>query len=1064
MSNSFIINKETSQATIPVCGVHEKYGIVETDKNCYVKLYQISDNNYMTIPEDEQEACFNGYRKFINSFASDVEFALTINNRSVNQQDFRESILIKENGDEYDYLRKEMNDVISNRILEGKNGLVRDKYISVAVHADSPSKAAQSFKQLDNDINKSLNDINSSATVLSPAEVVDILYTIYADTDDHIAHKIKNHKNDGSVEDVLFYDFDEMRSQGLSINDIIAPSVIEYKNNYMRLGNKYARALFANNLASELSDTFLERATDMPFNCITTLNMKPIPPKKADALVIKNLSAVRDEKVRYIKMGQKSGVYDDSYIPPAILEREAEALALRDSMHSRDEKLFDTSLSVVVFADSLEALDEYTNTLVTEYKKASINLSVMNNQQEEVFNSTLPLCHSQIYNTRTLTSSSCSIFIPFSTVEINDPGGINYSCNLISKNLVVYDRLKAANFNGFILGTPGCVDCETEFFNGKEWKSIADYKEGELVLQFDTETEEASLVLPERYIKEKCDKMYHFETKYGINQTLSEEHRVIYYDKNTHSGNLSKAKEISALELMKKQNAGKFRGKFKTDFKFNGKGIDLSDIEIKIMLAVIADGSFNKNNPNSRNCTIKLKKARKKNELFKLLKEYGTEFRIYETDDGYTHYSFKAPRREKSFSSYWYECNAEQLKLICDNILQWDGSEDAIGRKSFSSSIKETADFVQFAFSACGYRAVISISNRKGQHYKTNGKEYIKKHNEYTVLISNNTMVGMAWHNDGRTNNVLVKEAKPSDGYKYCFTVPTHALVLRRNGRIFITGNSGKSFTAKTEMLNVFLNSNSDIIIIDPENEYGALAQMLGGEVVNITPGGNVHINPLEISSTYDDEESTSPVNMKSDFILKLMECILNSPFGMNSIQETIIDECVHALFKPFMKDGVLREIPDDEMPTLTDLQVLLAKRPEPEARELSMALKLYSGTGSLNTFGYRTNVKINNRFTVYQIRDIGDRLKPVAMLTILDHIWNKIVDNRQSGKNTWFYIDEISLLLQQEYSASFLNQLFRRARKYGGVPTGITQNVSPLLRLLSIQCELYYSEVCIKQ
>ena len=133
-------------------------------------------------------------------------------------------------------------------------------------------------------------------------------------------------------------------------------------------------------------------------------------------------------------------------------------------------------------------------------------------------------------------------------------------------------------------------------------------------------------------------------------------------------------------------------------------------------------------------------------------------------------------------------------------------------------------------------------------------------------------------------------------------------------------------------------------------------------------------------------------------------------------------------------------------MPTLTDLQAVLAERPEPEARELAMALKLYTGSGSQNAFGFRTNKRTSARFVVYQIRDIGDKMKSLAMLVILDHIWNRIVANRRLGKNTYFYVDEIYLLFQEEYSASFLNTLFRRARKYGGVPTGITQNVSPLL------------------
>lgn len=706
------LNIATTQASVPILGLHEKYGLIETYKGCYVKSYSIGDNNYMTAPEEEQNTFYKGYRKLINSFGPTTEFALTINNRPVNQQEFQDSILIKEAGDKFDYLRKQMNTIIMNRMNDGKNGIVRDKYLTVAVHTQTARKARDTFNRLDRDINKSLSNISSSATPVSLEEELDTLYTIYSDTNDHLIQKSKVVDDNGHVSESKSFDYNNMRSMGLSINDLIAPSSIDIHDDYIRLGNKYARVLKVSQLPSQLSDEFLTNVTDMPFNCITTINYKPIPPKKSDGIVAKNLSFVRDEKQRAMRAGQKVGVYDDSYVDPAILDRESEALALRDAMHEKDERLFETCITVVIFADSVDKLDEYKESIITEYKKASVTITVMKGQQEEGFNSTLPLCYNQIVEKRTLTSSSSAIFIPFSTLEVSDAGGINYSCNLISKNLIVYDRLSAANFNGFILGTPG----------------------------------------------------------------------------------------------------------------------------------------------------------------------------------------------------------------------------------------------------------------------------------------------------------------------------------------------SGKSFSAKQEMLNVFLKSNADIIIIDPEDEYGPLAKSLDGEVVKIVPGGDVHINPLEIVCDYELEDETNPINAKADFILKIMECILESPFGINSIQQTIIDECVHALYDPFVKNGKLRNIPPDKMPTLTDLQILLGKRPEPEARELSMALKLYSGEGSLNTFGFKTNVHIDNRFTVYQIRDIGDRLKPLAMLTILDHIWNKIVENRKIGKNTWFYVDEIYLLFMQSYSASFLNTLFRRARKYGGVPTGLTQNVSPLL------------------
>lgn len=353
------------------------------------------------------------------------------------------------------------------------------------------------------------------------------------------------------------------------------------------------------------------------------------------------------------------------------------------------------------------------------------------------------------------------------------------------------DRIKTSK--GIVIsGPPGCVDKDTEFFNGRQWKSIADYKDGEQVLQFDTATGEASLVTPLRYIREPCSMMYHFETKYGINQTLSPEHRVIYYKKKKVNGKKiwsDEAYEMSAEQLASLQNEGKFYGGFKTGFYYNGSGLDLSDIELRIMLAVICDGTFPRN---TNRCRVHLKKQRKIDEMRLLLNEWGYPYQEKECC-GYTNFLFNAPRREKIFSADWYNCSQEQLRIVCANVLQWDGHQDEVGRKLFTSTSKQSADFVQFAFSACGYRATIHRDNRKGQNYQTSGKIYLRKSDTYDVIICDKTIVSMQWHNDGRNNNVTLNPVIPEDGFKYCFTVPTHALVLRRNNRIFITGNSGKS-------------------------------------------------------------------------------------------------------------------------------------------------------------------------------------------------------------------------------------------------------------------------------
>ena len=702
----------TVQGSVPIYAVHEAYNLIETYPGCFTRMYAVGENNYMTATDDERQIYNNGWKAFLNSFGAETEVSLTIYNRSLNEADFEEGVLLKERGDEHDYLIKQMNGIIRDRMMKGRNGMKKDPYLTVGIHTPNLSKAAEVFTWLEERIDDGLKKIHSEARVLAMEERLEILFGIYNAPDEHLIRRTRIMDEEGRTRVENHFDLSAIRAQGLSVRDLIAPSSMKVMPGYIRMGEKYVRTFKVRDFSPRMDDKFLKDMTDTGFTCLTTLRYRKITAKAADALIAKNLSFARDTKRRMIRAGQKAGVYDDSYIDPSVLEQEAEALALREATHDKGEKLFETALTVTVFADSLQRLEEFSASIEDKYKGVGVDLRVLRNQQEEGFDSTLPLCCDRIIEKRTLTSSASAVFVPFSTFELHDPGGINYSCNLLSKNLIVYDRLSSSNFNGFILGESG----------------------------------------------------------------------------------------------------------------------------------------------------------------------------------------------------------------------------------------------------------------------------------------------------------------------------------------------AGKSFAAKTEMLNVFLKTASDIVVIDPEDEYTALAKLLGGEVIKIMPGGKAHINPMEIMTDYELEDEMNPVYAKADYILKLCECMVKVPFGIDSIQETIIDRCVQELYEPYVEGERLGPIPPEKMPTLTDLQKKLARCDEPEARKLALSLRLYTGSGSLNAFGFQTNVHTINRFTVYQIRDIGDRLKNLSMLAILDHIWNQIVRNRKIGRNTWFYIDEIYLLFMNEYSANFLNTLFRRARKYGGVPTGITQNVSSLL------------------
>lgn len=276
------------------------------------------------------------------------------------------------------------------------------------------------------------------------------------------------------------------------------------------------------------------------------------------------------------------------------------------------------------------------------------------------------------------------------------------------------------------------------------------------------------------------------------------------------------------------------------------------------------------------------------------------------------------------------------------------------------------------------------------------------------------------------------------------------------NGNSFILGvsGSGKSFTAKQEITSIKLREpDADIIIVDPEREYSPLVKALGGEVIKISATSNNHINAMDMNSEYGD--GANPVILKSEFILSLCEQLIGSG-NLGPKQKSIIDRCTASVYRVFQQ-GNYQGIP----PTLQDFREELLKQEEPEAKEIALAIELFTN-GSLNTFALNTNVDTSNKLICYDILDLGKQLLPIGMLVVLDSILNRITANRTKGKNTYIFIDEIYLLFQYEYSANFLFTLWKRVRKYGAYATGITQNVEDLLQSHTARTMLANSEFII--
>ena len=264
------------------------------------------------------------------------------------------------------------------------------------------------------------------------------------------------------------------------------------------------------------------------------------------------------------------------------------------------------------------------------------------------------------------------------------------------------------------------------------------------------------------------------------------------------------------------------------------------------------------------------------------------------------------------------------------------------------------------------------------------------------------------------------------------------------NGLILGTPGSGKSFAAKREMTNAFLITDDDIIICDPEAEYFSLVQRLNGQVIRLSPTGRgidgkpQYVNPMDINLNYSEDDN--PLALKSDFILSLCELVIGGKEGLQPVDKTVIDRAVRNVYRPFLAD------PDPaKMPILGDLYDELLKQPEPEAARIAAALELYV-SGSLNVFNHRTNVELSNRLVCFDIKQLGKQLKKLGMLIVQDQIWNRVTINRAEKKSTRYYMDEFHLLLKEEQTAAYSVEIWKRFRKWGGIPTAITQNIKDLL------------------
>lgn len=445
---------KTVQQTIPYYAVYEEEGIIEITPGTFTRSYLLEDINYQIAKMQEQEEMFRSYGEILNGFNPAMRFQFTINKRNINQETFIQDVLKPMRNDVLDDLRKEQNAILLKKIKEGRNNMTREIYLTVALDANSFDAALVQFSRLDSEIIdgfKRMGDV--SVRPFTTVERLEILHDIYnIGREGAFGMKVSSAKE---PDDKSGFSFKHMRAMGMTTKDCIGPESFEFKGNHGRIGEKYFRALFLRDLPAYLVDNVLSELTNTECNMLTSLNFQAVSPDKAMKAVKRQLQNVNANLLERQKSASKAG-YSIDLISPELQQSREEADELFRDLSSKNQRMFLLSLVIVHFADTKEDLDRDTKSIQAAGNRLAIDIKMLLQQQENALTSALPLAFNKLKIDRTLTTESSAVFMPFMSQELNDRhGGMYYGVNAISKNLILFDRRKSKNANGFIFGTPG---------------------------------------------------------------------------------------------------------------------------------------------------------------------------------------------------------------------------------------------------------------------------------------------------------------------------------------------------------------------------------------------------------------------------------------------------------------------------------------------------------------------------------------------------------------------------------------------------------------------------------